>query len=432
MLSRRVSAALQFVPGLLCLALALGSCSSSEVSPAPAPVVHEPATLKLIALADSNAEFKALLVESIALAKAENPDNKTNPAQTLEEFYAFIDWAAHCMPWNILRNQTYPLIYEQIDQSLDYFYYAIDRPLPELKGRGLYRNSLQYYEPFRSWMIAFIKSWGAYLDTPASWKNEYYLQAVADNRFGFEQGWYEDPSKWTTFNQFFARQLKDPGQRPIASPADGSVVASPADAVPQGVWSIDGDSNLVNPDGANVKSSTVYSIKDLLGPDSAYRDAFANGVLTHTFLDVNDYHRYHFPVAGTVKEMRTIAQDDAVGGIISWSPAKKKYLLDAAVGGWQFIETRGYVIIDTGSHGLVAVMPVGMSQVSSVNFEPNVTVGATFAKGAMLGYFLFGGSDVVMLFQPQAGFQITAPAGSGGGYAHQLMGEAYGTLGNKR
>lgn len=389
---------------------------------------HQPATRQLIDLADQNPEFKSLLIKSIALAKADNPDRQTNPAQTLEEYYSFIDWASECMPWNILKDQSYPLIYEQIDQSLDYFYYAIDRPLPELEGKGLYRNSLQYYEPFRSWMIGFIKSWGAYLSTTDSWNNQYYLKAYEDARFGLDKGWYEDPSNWKTFNDFFSRHLKSPDQRPIASPDDKSVIVSPADATPQGVWNIDDNSNLLDKNGVVIKSSVVYSIRDLLGAGSAYQDAFANGILTHTFLDVQDYHRYHFPLAGTVKEMKIIAQDDAVGGIITWSSEKNKYLLNDTVAGWQFIETRGYVIIQTEQYGLVALMPVGMSQVSSVNFEKNIKVDSTYNKGDMLGYFLFGGSDFVLLFQKEAGFQLTAPPDGNNGYQHRLMGEAFGKL----
>jgi phosphatidylserine decarboxylase precursor len=381
-----------------------------------------------MALADRDPEFKALLTKSIELAKAENPDRATNPAQTLEEFYGFIDWATHAMPWDILRDQAYPLLYEKIDQSLDYFYFAIDRPLPELEGKGLYRNSLQYHEPFRSWMIGFVRSWGAYLDTPASWNSAYYAKAYQDARFGLDRGWYEDPSRWTTFNQFFARRLASPDQRPIAQPGDPSVVVAPADSVPQGIWAIDANSFLVDDAGVGIKSSTVYSIRTLLGANSAYRDAFANGVLTHTFLDVQDYHRYHFPVAGVVKEIAIIPQDDAVGGTITWSPTRNKYLLDAAIPGWQFIETRGYVIVETAAYGLVALMPVGMSQVSSVNFETNVQVGASFAKGDMLGYFLFGGSDFVMLFQQGVTFTLTAPSDGTGGYQHLLMGETFGGL----
>lgn len=383
---------------------------------------HEPVTTDLISLVEHNAEFKSLLIKSIDLAKKENSNRQTNPAQNLDEFYSFIDWASHCMPWNILKDQNYPLIYEQIDQSLNYFYFVIDRPLTELEGKGLSRNSLQYYEPFRSWLIRFVKSWGTFLSTPDSWNNNYYLKAFKDKRFGLEKGWYEDPTQWTNFNQFFARYLKSPNQRPIAKPDNPGVVVSPADAYPQGVWDIDSNSNLVNKDGVNVKSSVFYSIRELLGTNSAYKDSFANGLLTHTFLDVQDYHRYHFPLAGTIKEMKIISQDVADGGIIYWSPKKKKYLADATIPDWQFIETRGYVIIQTEKFGLVAILPVGMSQVSSVNFEKDVQVGSTFKKGDMLGYFLFGGSDIVMLFQKKAGFKLTAPSNG----QHLNMGEKFG------
>jgi hypothetical protein len=112
---------------------------------------------------------------------------------------------------------------------------------------------------------------------------------------------------------------------------------------------------------------------------------------------------------------------------VFWSPERGKYLLNDTVPGWQFIETRGYVIIETADYGLVALMPIGMSQVSSVLFEDNILVGSTFNKGDMLGYFLFGGSDYIMLFQKEAGFTLTAPM-DGGSYQHLLMGESYGTL----
>jgi hypothetical protein len=64
-----------------------------------------------------------------------------------------------------------------------------------------------------------------------------------------------------------------------------------------------------------------------------------------------------------------------------------------------------------------------MGLVSSVNFEKNVKVGSSHKKGDMLGYFLFGGSDIIMLFQGKAGFKITAPVGK-----HLLVGEKYGVM----
>lgn len=389
---------------------------------------HETITEHLITIVEHDTQLKTMLVKAIAQAKEINPDRQTNPAQTLEEYYAFIDWAAKAMPWSILPDQKYPKLYDQIDQSLDYFYFVSDQPLSELAHKGYYHNSLQYHEPYRSWMINFTKEWGQYLSTEVSWNDAYYKKALDDKRFGLTKGWYEDPSRWKSFNDFFARYLRSPAERPIASPGDPSVIVSPADSTPQGVWKIDGDSNIVSDSGIPIKSNIFSSVKVLIGEGSAYADAFSGGTLTHTFLDVNDYHRYHFPVSGTVKEVRIIPSDDAVGGITKWDPKRKRYILESKTPGWQNIETRGCVIIDTEKYGLVALLPIGMSQVSSVNFEASVKVGKRFKKGEMLGYFLFGGSDYVILFQDSVDFTLTVPGNKKEGFAHILMGEAFGKV----
>jgi hypothetical protein len=49
------------------------------------------------------------------------------------------------------------------------------------------------------------------------------------------------------------------------------------------------------------------------------------------------------------------------------------------------------VIVETKKYGKVAILPVGMSQISSVVFEDAVKAGAQVHKGDMLGTFLFGG-----------------------------------------
>ena len=390
---------------------------------------HAPDTEALITIVEHNADLKRMLVQSIQQAKQINPDRETNPAQTLEEYYDFIDWATTALPFNILPSaERYPKLYERVDQSLDYFYFVIDQPLDELKGKGHYYNSLQYVEPFRSWMIVFTKHWGEYLSTNASWNEEFYKKTLADERFGMNNGWYESQEKWSTFNDFFARRLSSPDARPIADKANEAVVVSPADSAPQGIWEIDGNSRFEQSKGVRLKSANFNSVEDILGRGSAYACQFANGVLTHTFLDVNDYHRYHFPVSGTIKEVRTILADDAAGGITIWNEKLRKYELQDQIPGWQSIETRACVIVDTGKYGLVAILPIGMSQVSSVNFEETVKVGAIVKKGDPLGYFLFGGSDIVMLFQPQAGFELTAPAIDANSYKHIYMGEAYGIM----
>ncbi len=404
------------------------SCKHDDTSNKPD---YGPKTLELISIVDNNPDIKSMLIKSIAQAKVVNPDKNTNPAQTLDEYYEFVTWAETCMPWSILPNTPYSSLYDKIDQSLDYFYFINDQPLTELEGKGYYNNSLQYVQPYSNWLVSFNKAWGLYLDTPASWKDEYYQLAMTDSKFGLTAGWYEDPSNWHTFNQFFARYLKSPDKRPITSPNDSSIVITPADAIPQGSWQIDASSNLVQKKGVAIKSGTLTSIVKLIGDDSQYKNSFANGIMTHTFLDVQDYHRYHFPVGGIIKEVRNIAEQDAVGGIITWDATIPRYMFDpTTVAGWQSIETRGCVIIDTEKYGLVAVLPIGMSQICSVKFEDNVKAGTRVKKGDMLGCFLFGGSDIVMVFQQKAGFVLKAlkASGSDQSYKHILMGEKYGVM----
>jgi phosphatidylserine decarboxylase len=404
----------------LYLAAMVFAASILALSPAAmAEGGHKPITEELIALVEVNPEIGSMLEASIAEAKEANPDPKTNPVQSLSEYYDFIDRASELIPQDVLENPS-DLTSDQILQSICYFYFLVDQPLPELEDKGLYKNTIQYYEPFSSWLRDFANAWGSFLDTEESWNNETYMEFYDDPSFGLQEGWYESPSNWMTFNQFFSRLLASPEARPIASPDDGAVVVSPADSVPQGTWAIDENSNIQVEDGLEVKLVRYYSIEDLLGGDSEYKDAFANGVLTHSFLNVNDYHRYHFAVGGEIKEKRIISQNVALE--VAWNSSEGKYdPIDST--GWQFSQTRGYVIVDTGEYGLVALIPMGMAQVSSVNFEDDVEVGATPEKGDMLGYFLFGGSDFVMLFQEGAGFEMTATQGE-----HILMGTEYGVM----
>ena len=414
---------------LLCLPSgggAQGACQPDAVNP---PSRYSTVTQQLVDMADHNAELGTLLRKSIAEAARINPDRRTNPAQTLEEFYAFVERATRSMPWSVLPENPECGLYERIDQGLDYIYFISDIPLPELAGRGYYNNSIQYMEPYRSWLVSYAKAWGAFLDTEKSWNDCYYRMALADARFGLGKGWYESPSNWKTFNQFFARRLASPTMRPIAEPDNEAVVTAAADSKPQGVWMIDASSKIVLDEGVRIKSRDFHSVVDLIGPGSAYGDSFAGGTLTHAFLDVNDYHRYHFPVSGTIREMRLITADDAAGGIQTWDAQKGKYVLDAQEPGWQSIETRGCLVVETDDYGLVALLPVGMSQVSSVNFEPNLREGDRVKKGDPLGYFLFGGSDFVFVFQRGVMFEMTAPRSEAAGeYEHILMGEEYGKL----
>lgn len=385
-------------------------------------------TQELIRIVESDSRIKALLEEAIAKGKQINPDKKTNPAQSLEEYYAFVDYSQTAMPWDVIFCPGQPTIFGRMYQALCYCYFINCMPLKSLEGENLFTNSVQYVEPYRSWLVKYCKSWGSYLSSADSWNKEYEDLMMQQEELGMTKGWYEDPSNWHSFNDFFSRKLKSADQRPIAAPDDNSVVASPCDSEPQGVWAVDDQSYIVSSEKIAVKSRVFNSVRNLIGEDSPYCDAFAGGKFYHAFLNVNDYHRYHFPLDGTIKEIRVIPGDDALGGTITWEPELQQYVVDCSVPGWQSIETRGLVILDTEAYGLVAVMPIGMSQVASVNFEPELQVGTKVKKGDMLGYFLFGGSDFVLVFQKDANFALTAPENGEGGWSHLLMGEEIGRL----
>ncbi len=392
---------------------------------------REAVTQQLIDLTEARPELKVLLRKSIEAARRENPDRRTNPAQSLEEYYDYVDWASKALPWNTLRGVEADSVYARIDQGLNYFYFLNDRRLPELEGLCLYNNSLQYTEHYRQWLNDFVKNWGQFLSTPQSWDAKCYETVYEDARFGLQSDTYESPSNWNSFNDFFARRLHEPSKRPVEGEMaeDASaLVSAPADSVPQGLWAIDRNSELITRgDGVEVKSRAFYSVEKLMGPRSRYKDRFAEGKLTHSFLDVHDYHRYHFPVSGTVREVNIIPQEVASGGVMVFDRTNGRYELDCREPGWQMIETRGCVVLETEQGGTVAVLPVGMSQVSSVNFERHVKVGAEVKRGDPMGYFLFGGSNIVMLFSRNCGFEMRAPM-LPTGYAHLNACSLYGQM----
>ena len=72
------------------------------------------------------------------------------------------------------------------------------------------------------------------------------------------------------------------------------------------------------------------------------------------------------------------------------------------------MQNRGLVVIDSPV-GLVAVLPMGMGQVSSV--VVTAEEGRVLRKGEEISYFQFGGSDIVMVFEAAANVEFTATVG---------------------
>ena len=396
------------------------SCSDDDTPIAPEQE-HTEAVSELIRLMDGHPDVKALLEKSIAKAASVNPDRRYNPAQTLMEFYDFVDWNMRQLPWDVMIQQAPSeygqSLYGRTDQGVGYFWFLVDQPLEELEGRGYYYPTVEFVEPFASWLTTYADSWGSWLSTEESWNNTYYNIVATDPDWGLSKGWYEDGSHWHTFNDFFSRQLASPDMRPIA---DVEVV-SPADSWPKELWTIGDDNRLEYPADLQIKTAKLSDIAQLIGEDSEYREAFAGGTLTHTFLDVNDYHRYHSPVCGIVRELRHIPGVAAGGGYTLWDNEQKLYYYHNDMG-FQMVETRSCAIIETEDHGLVAMMPIGMSQICSCNWLESLHVGDRLERGQEMGWFLFGGSDIVLIFQRDINVQLLHSGD------HLLMGEAYAHL----
>lgn len=397
---------------------------------------------KLKEILEGNKELKALVEKSIAKAKEINPDKEINPAQTLDEYYDFLEASLTRMPWRILDENFYnkqknPNLAFKTDQSILYPYWILDIPLDELKGNGKFYNSVEYIDEISEWLTLYCNEWKEFLDSPRSWNEDIHQIFKNEESFQLEKGWYEDSKNWKSFNDFFSRKLNG-NSRPIDSIDDDSIIVTPVDSLPQGVWNINKDGNfhaegIKDDNGVTLKSTTFISIEQLLGEKcKQYGKNFYGGKLTHSYLHYNDYHRFHFPISGTILEAEIVTPSPLVGGIVYWDKKTNSYVLKSNSLSWQAYETRGVVILDTFV-GKVALLPIGMGQVSSVNFEKNIKKGLKIKKGDPLGYFLFGGSDFVMIFEEKADFNITAEKGGeakgyGNGYKHLMMGQQYGKV----
>jgi len=262
----------------------------------------------------------------------------------------------------------------EMGPDLDHFHYIVSC------SPG---NVLNKDEMFRQWLVTFARDHGSFLDSIASAKG---LDTFINNPDYHIEDYQQEPSGWLTFNQFFARKVK-PGKRPVAEPCNDHIVVSPVDAVYLGCWDID--------EHAAVTAKGVkYAIPELLA-GSPYRDAFDGGIFTHCYLDTNDYHRYHMPLGGVIKEARVIPGDV----IVEMAKDEDGKLTAKDEVGFQWRQTRGILVVESVI-GLIALLPVGVGHVSSVNFT--VDPGTGLAKGEEFGYFCYGGSDMILLFQKEA------------------------------
>jgi phosphatidylserine decarboxylase len=196
-------------------------------------------------------------------------------------------------------------------------------------------------------------------------------------QYGLDPAEFADPPEsFRTFNEFFFRRLKA-GARPVHP--DPRAVVFPADGRHLAVPDVD------RADGFFVKGQRL-DLRRLLGADDLAA-GFAGGTAVLSRLCPVDYHRFHFSVAGRAGQPRLLN-----GPLFSVSPIALRRNLAIL---WE--NRRWLTLIKTPALGRVAMLEIGATNVGSVEY--------TFAEGAVergqeKGFFRFGGSAVLTLFEP--------------------------------
>jgi phosphatidylserine decarboxylase len=244
-----------------------------------------------------------------------------------------------------------------------------------------------------------LNAWCQFLDSPASlyvlndspsgWKS-----AAAQKAVGIEQFEYDPADEhwgFSSWNDFFTRHFKD-GQRPVADPDDDAVIANACESTPYGIAT-----DVARQDCFWIKSQP-YSLQDLLAHDESV-DQFVGGTVYQAFLSANNFHRWHSPVAGTIVRAFVVdgtyySEADSEGSDAVEPTNSQSYMAHTAA--------RAIIVIeaDNPAIGLVAFVPVGMSEVSSCIIDSNIKPGYHVGKGEELGYFQFGGSTHCVIFRP--------------------------------
>ncbi|MDE5902896.1 MAG: phosphatidylserine decarboxylase [Muribaculaceae bacterium] len=358
------------------------------------PVVQE-----LVDMIDANG-WRPQFEEAVKKAVSQNVYG-FEKVKTLEDY---IDWCNDQLSWVPVEDRYGKLVYQHVCM----FYFVLDQsPVKELQNAVVPADSQPALTPLSAWMRKFVTELGNWMDNPDSLTPESERSFYESPVYNMEE-YIRPRGGWKSYNQLFARRTK-PGYRPIAAPADNSIIVSPADCTFDGQWEINTESHV------DIKGLD-WKISELLD-GCPYADRFMGGHWTHSFLNTNDYHRQHAPVGGKVVWAKVIQgttylqvvtepiPDDPYGR----SMVKAKRVFDAPdSAGYEFMQTRGLVIIDSPI-GLVAVLPMGMAQVSSIILTAEE--GVTLQKGEEISYFQFGGSDIVTVYERASNVDITACPG---------------------
>lgn len=237
-----------------------------------------------------------------------------------------------------------------------------------------------YYNPFGKLFLntlvkrKFLSSfYGKKMDRPES--KEKIVNFVRDMDIDMSD-YARGTDEYKSFNDFFYRELKegarqiDNSEESLISPADGKILAY---------------SNLKDKDKFFVKGSE-FNLEEFF-QDKSLAKKYEGGTFVIVRLAPADYHRFHFPADGEIGETKKI---EGYYYSVSTHAIKKNFRI--------FCENkREYAILSTDKFGDIAMIDVGATMVGSIvqTYTPNSFV----KKGDEKGYFLFGGSTCILVFE---------------------------------
>lgn len=271
-------------------------------------------------------------------------------------------------------------------------FYTVLQPFMENgSGWSFFTN-----EAVRPYFAEILKAYHANLETPASlaYLNDSFgnwLSADAREYLSLDEYVY-DPAKphggFKSWNEFFIRRFKNlDASRPLAPDPTGKVVISPVDGQ---VFLI---SKQVQREAAFEIKGEQYYLTDLLAEpaNSPLLRPFVDGLAVQVVLMPFNYHRWHSPVTGKIKKVRTVP------GYFFAQPAPNQDYAQS----FPFlshINTRTIVFIEPENPaiGEMALIFVGLTEVSSC--IATVKEGDSVRRGDEIGHFAFGGSTCCILF----------------------------------
>lgn len=182
--------------------------------------------------------------------------------------------------------------------------------------------------------------------------------------------------EFKSFNDFFYRELKegartvDYRENVLASPADGKILAFENLDIEKEFY-IKGDK---------------FTLEEFFA-DKGLANKYKDGVFMIIRLAPIDYHRFHFPADGEISESKLI---DGVYYSVSTHAIKKNFRILCE-------NKREYSILKTEKFGDIAMFEVGATMVGGIkqSYKSNSYV----KKGEEKGYFYFGGSTCVLVFE---------------------------------